>query len=89
MAKQSGLGQRLYLGGYDLSGDVGASDNASTPTPLLTVQSIDKQAVERIPAQRSGLLPVKASSTDHDAADEARDQYQSFPASQDVTRRDK
>ena len=45
MAKQSGLGQRLYVGGFDISGDVGSIDNASTPTALLDVTGIDKLAI--------------------------------------------
>ena len=72
MAKQSGLGQRLYLRGYDISGDVGSIDNASTPTDLLDVTSIDKLAYERILGKRSGMLSFTtffndATDAEHDA----------------------
>ena len=48
MAKSSGLGMRLFIGGYDLSGDVGAIDNISTPRGVLEVPGIDKSAMERV-----------------------------------------
>jgi hypothetical protein len=48
MAKKSGLGQNFYVGGYDLSGDVGAITNASSTRTTLDVTGIDKSAVERV-----------------------------------------
>lgn len=48
MTKSTGLGQQLYIHGYDLSGDVGSIDNLSTPRSVHDVTGIDKSAVERI-----------------------------------------
>lgn len=47
MAKRSGLGNRLYVGGYDISGDVGAISTLSTPRGVQDVTGIDKSANER------------------------------------------
>jgi hypothetical protein len=56
MAKTSGLGDNLYINGYDLSGDVGSVDQISTPTALLDVTSIKQSANERIGGLRDGDL---------------------------------
>jgi hypothetical protein len=48
MAKQSGLGHNFFIGGYDLSGDVSAIDNWSTPVESVDVTSISKSAFERL-----------------------------------------
>lgn len=56
MAKISGLGQRFYLGGYDLSGDVGSLSSVASPLATLDVTGIDKLAMERIGALRDGSI---------------------------------
>lgn len=56
MAKQSGLGANLYLGVYDLSGDVGAVDNISAPRGSLEITGINKAAAERILTLRDGMI---------------------------------
>ena len=48
MAKSAGLGQNYYMAGFDLSGDIGALDNWSTPVGVLSVTGIDKSAAERV-----------------------------------------
>lgn len=48
MPKQSGIGQRLFANGYNISGDVGAVGSVATPLNLLDVTGLDKGAVERI-----------------------------------------
>lgn len=48
MAKSTGLDQRLYVGGYDLSGDVGSINSLGTPRGLFDVTALDKQAMERL-----------------------------------------
>ena len=48
MAKTSGLGQELYVHGYDLSGDVGSLDSVGSPREQLEVPAINKSARERI-----------------------------------------
>lgn len=60
MAKQSGLGDNLYIGGYDLSGDIGALDSISGGPAALMVTAIDKSAQERIGGQRDGTLEFTA-----------------------------
>lgn len=48
MAKQAGMGDNIYVGGYDLSGDVGAVTAIRQPSALLDVTGIDKSAQERL-----------------------------------------
>src|SRR6266545_7652533 len=56
MAKQSGLGDNLYVGGYDLSGDVGAIGSIAGGPAALDVTAIDKSGHERLGGQRDGSL---------------------------------
>ena len=56
MPKQSGLGDALYLDFYDLSGDVGAIDQAGGGPAALGVTAIDKSAMERLGGLRDGGL---------------------------------
>jgi hypothetical protein len=56
MVKQGGLGQALYVAGYDLSGDVGAINEAASPRNLLDVTAIDKSAHERINGLADGII---------------------------------
>lgn len=60
MAKQSGLGQNLYVGGYDVSGDVGSLSTIAVPQKTIDVTGIDKAANERIGGQRDGTLEFMA-----------------------------
>ena len=77
MGKISGLGQQLYLGGRDLSGDVGSIDSAGSPTNLLDVTSINKSAVERIYGLRTGQLSFTAFF--NDATDAEHDALKGLP----------
>jgi hypothetical protein len=56
MTKQSGLGQRLFVGGYDLSGDIGAIDECGGGPELLDMTGIDKSAKERLGGVRDGHI---------------------------------
>lgn len=60
MTKSSGLGQRLYVGGINLSGDIGSIDNAASPLAVLDVTAIDKSAMERIGGLKDGALDFTA-----------------------------
>lgn len=60
MAKTTGLGQRLYLGGYDLSGDIGSLGRIGGGPAALDVTGIDKSAFERIGGVRDGGLEFNA-----------------------------
>lgn len=54
MAKQSGLGDNFYVGGYDLSGDTASLDNISGGPAVIDVTGINKSAYERIGGLRDG-----------------------------------
>lgn len=56
MAKKSGLNQRLYVGGYNISGDVGALDTISGEKKTQENTGIDKSAVERMFTQADGKM---------------------------------
>ncbi len=56
MTKQGGLGDNLYIGGYDLSGDVQSLGGISSPVALSDMTSIDLSAFERIHALKDGQL---------------------------------
>lgn len=56
MTKQSALGANLYLGVYDLSGDVGAVTSISSPRGVFDVTAINVKAMERILGRRDGQM---------------------------------
>jgi hypothetical protein len=60
MAKSSGLGDNLYVGGYNLSGDIGSLSKISGGTKPIEVTAIDKSAMERIGGERDGGLSWSA-----------------------------
>jgi hypothetical protein len=47
MAKQTGLGDQLYVDGYDIAGDIQAIGSISTPIAALEMTGINKSAFER------------------------------------------
>jgi hypothetical protein len=60
MGKQSGLGDQLYVSGYDLSGDVGSLSRIAGGNSPLTMTGINKSAVERIGGKRDGGMQFEA-----------------------------
>lgn len=56
MAKTNGLASELFIGGYQLSGDIQAVDNISCPAATLDVTAINKSAYERINGLRDGTI---------------------------------
>lgn len=60
MAKQSGLGDALYLNGYDRSGDIGSVEKVSGGAAPIDTTGIDKAAMERILGVRDGGIDYKA-----------------------------
>ncbi|MFE2970878.1 hypothetical protein ACFXKC_46215 [Streptomyces sp. NPDC059340] len=60
MAKTSGLGDALFIGGNDLSGDFTAIGNVGGGPAALTTTGIDKGAMERIGGARDGRLEATA-----------------------------
>jgi hypothetical protein len=60
MSKSSGLGAGLLVGGYDLSGDIGAVNKISGGPALDDVTAINKSAMERLPLTLDGGLDYTA-----------------------------
>ena len=60
MAKKSGLGQQIFVHGYDLSGDVAAIDNAGSPRNLLEITAVNASATERLVGLSDGNLSVSS-----------------------------
>lgn len=56
MAKESGLGDNFYIGGYDLSGDVASIDKISGPVATLDSTGIVKSANERLFGLRDAAM---------------------------------
>lgn len=56
MAKQSGLGDALWIGGVDVSGDTGSIGNVGGGPAPLDLTGIDKSAVERVGGIRDGRI---------------------------------
>ena len=54
--KQSGLGSHLYIGGYDLSGDINSLSKISGSQATIDVTSIDQFANSRLGGQRTGEI---------------------------------
>jgi hypothetical protein len=57
--KQGGLGANLYIGGVNVSGDIGALQNLSTPQTVEADTGIDKFAMERIAVKKDGDIAVQ------------------------------
>jgi hypothetical protein len=60
MAKQTGLGDNLYVSQFDLSGDVGQVNNISSPRGTTEVTAINKSGIERLFTHKDGALGFQA-----------------------------
>jgi hypothetical protein len=60
MGKTTGLGDNLYVGGYNLSGDIGSLSKISGPQKTIEITGIDKLAYERAGGQRDGFISFNA-----------------------------
>jgi hypothetical protein len=60
MAKQSGLGDNLYVDGYDLSGDIGSLSRIGGGPSALEFTGINKSAFERKGGLRDGEITFDA-----------------------------
>ena len=58
--KTSGLGAALWVGGFDVSGDIGSISKIASPIAQLDVTGIDKYAHERLNGVRDGQLEYQA-----------------------------
>jgi hypothetical protein len=79
MAKEGGLGDNLYVGGYDLSGDVGSISSISGGPAALDVTPIKFKARERIGGRRDGRMEYL--SFFNDAAGQAHPVLKVLPSS--------
>lgn len=59
MAKQSGLGDQLFVAGYDISGDIGAIDTIDHRSGVLDVTAINASGHERIHSLVDGEITFK------------------------------
>lgn len=66
MAKQSGLGDQLFIAGYDISGDVGAVTRMANPSTVLDVTGISSEGHERIHGLYDGEISFNAFFNDAD-----------------------
>lgn len=55
MTKSPGMGHRLLIDGFDVSADVSAVNNLSTPLQVQLTTGIDKYAIERIGLLHDGM----------------------------------
>ena len=77
MAKKSGLGQQIFVHGYDLSGDVATIDNAGSPRNLLDITAINASANERLVGLSDGNISV--SSWFNDSTEQEHDALSGLP----------
>lgn len=56
MAKESGLGDHLYVAEFDLSGDIGQVNNVNCPRATFGVSSIEDVAEARILGRKDGSI---------------------------------
>lgn len=72
MAKQSGLGDQLFIDGYDIGADTSAIGNISTPRNTLPATGITQSAMARLFGTRDGAAEFTtffndATNQEHDA----------------------
>ena len=60
MAKRVGFPARIHIDGYELTGDVGALNEISTPRAVLDVTDISKAGIERLLGHGDGMLEFLA-----------------------------
>jgi hypothetical protein len=82
MAKQSGLGDLFFLGGYELSGDTGSIQRIGGGPALTDVTGIDKSAFEREAVKFDGGLSWQA--WFNDAANRAHPALKTLPTTSRV-----
>ncbi len=72
MAKQSGMGDRLFVSGYDLSGDIGSLSSIHGGMALGDVTDITRSAFERIGLLRDGGIAFSSFMNDSAGAGHTR-----------------
>ncbi|MGK9463920.1 hypothetical protein ACSLFT_28400 [Streptomyces sp. G6] len=84
MAKQSGLGDALFISGYDLSGDIQAVGNIGGGPSPLDFTAINKEAHERKGGKKDGRMQVTTFFNPGEEADAAHAVLSTLPRT-DVT----
>jgi len=82
MAKQSGLGDNLYVGGYDLSGDIGSLGAIHGGSDTQDVTGIDKSGKERLGLVRDGDMEFL--SFFNPSVDRAHDRFENLPLTDQI-----
>lgn len=82
MTKQSGLGDNLYVAGYNLSGDIGSLSRIGGGHGVQDVTGIDKSAMERIGLLRDG--GIEYSAFFNDAAGQAHPRLSTLPTADQI-----
>lgn len=77
MAKQSGLGDQLFIGGYDIGADTSAIGNLSTPRATLPATGITQSANARLFGIRDGS--AEFTTYFNDATDQEHDALKGLP----------
>lgn len=77
MAKSTGLGDALYVGGYDLSGDTNSLRRVGGGPAGIIVTGIDKSANERLGGKIDGVIELV--SYFNDATGQAHEVYSALP----------
>ena len=77
MAKQSGLGQALFVQGYDLSTDVSTLSGAGYTQELLDTTGINVSAPERVAGRVDSTLVINGWFDNAD--DKAHEAFKSLP----------
>lgn len=77
MAKQTGLGDQLFIGGTDVGADINSISNLATPVATIEMTGITKFAMERQYGHRDGAAEFTAYF--NDATDETHDRLKLLP----------
>ncbi|MGR6923088.1 hypothetical protein ACU635_53290 [[Actinomadura] parvosata] len=80
--KQSGLGDRLLVAGFDLSGDINSLGKVGGGHAPIEVTGIDKSAMERIGGLRDGAIEFTAYF--NPSTDRAHERFSALPTSDQV-----
>jgi hypothetical protein len=79
MAKQGGMGDNLYIAGYDLSGDILSLEDVGGGPAVKENTGINKSAVERIGLLRDGRMNITTAFNPGVEADAAHARFKLLP----------
>jgi len=82
VSKQTGLGDQLYVGGIDLSGDIGSLGSIAGPRGVTDVTGIDKSGYERLLLGKDGN--IEFTSWFNPATGQAHDRLELLPTTDQI-----